>query len=51
MRPRTKIPIPNTTGTEFERFDDFVKVLLTKKKPEMEKPTKRQARKRSLPRP
>lgn len=31
MRPRTKLPIPEPTGTEFENFDRLMKILITKK--------------------
>jgi hypothetical protein len=52
MRPRTTITIPNPSGSEFENFDRFVRIVLAKGKPaKEEKPkAKRQARKRRLPR-
>jgi hypothetical protein len=31
MRPRTQIPIPNPTGTEFENFDRLVGILMRAK--------------------
>ncbi len=33
MRPRTKITIPNPSASEFENFDRFVRIVLTKPKP------------------
>ena len=33
MRPRTKITIPNPSESEFENFDRFVRIVLTKPKP------------------
>src|SRR5882724_7397074 len=60
MRPRTKLPIPEPTGSEFENFDRLTGILLTHKpatrqaKPEPKaKPrTKNQERGRPrLPRP
>jgi len=51
MRPRTRIEIPNPSHSEFENFDRAVKILLTKRKPDAEKPKKPQATKRRLPRP
>ena len=45
--------IPKATGsTEFERFDNFIKVLVTKKKPDASKPAptkKSQPRRRPRP--
>ncbi len=31
MRPRTKLPIPEPSGTEFQNFDRFMRILVTKK--------------------
>jgi len=52
MRPRTKLPIPEPTGTEFENFDRLLRILVTKppqpkKVAALQKPAKRQR----LPRP
>jgi hypothetical protein len=31
MRPRTKLPIPEPKGTEFQNFDRLMKILISKK--------------------
>lgn len=52
MRPRTKLPIPEPTGTEFENFDRLMKILVTKKpQPAKKKPANGQDRGERLPRP
>lgn len=38
MRPRTKIPIPEPKGTEFENFDRLTRILLSK--PVLSRPAK-----------
>jgi len=32
MRPRTKLPIPEPSGSEFENFDRLMGILLSKAK-------------------
>lgn len=52
MGPRTKLPIPELKGSEFQNFDRLMKLLIAKK-PRTAKaaePTKGQERRR-LPRP
>jgi hypothetical protein len=56
MRQRTRIEVPNSDpkASEFENFDKFMRVLITKPhKPKAvaKKTGKDQARKRRLPRP
>jgi hypothetical protein len=52
MRPRTKIPIPEPRGSEFENFDRMVKVLASKTRPPKAIRKKKAAkRQRRLPRP
>jgi hypothetical protein len=56
MRQRTKIELPNSDpkASEFENFDRFMRVLITKPhKPKVrtKQTTKGQVRKRRLPRP
>ena len=53
MRPRTKLPIPNPTGSEFENFDRLTGILLSKssKKKARKKAAAKSQRKRRLPRP
>jgi hypothetical protein len=54
MRPRTKLPIPEPTGSEFENFDRLMKLLVSKSpkpRPAKERPAKAQDRERRLPRP
>ena len=52
MRPRTKLPIPEPTGTEFENFDRLLKILVKKKpQPATKQAAKAQVRRRRLPRP
>lgn len=56
MRPRTKLPIPEPTDSEFQNFDRLMGILLSKRKP---KPTAKPDRKKGhaargrkrLPRP
>ena len=51
MRPRTKLPIPEPTGSEFHNFDRLMKILIKKKPPvKAAEPAKDQERRR-LPRP
>ena len=54
MRPRTKIePLPDPNLSEFENFDRFMRILVTKPpQPKTAlKTTKNQGRSRRLPRP
>jgi hypothetical protein len=52
MRPRTKITIPNPSENEFENFDRFVRIVLSKGKPaKEEKPKAKPQARRRLPRP
>jgi len=57
MRQRTKIEVPNSDpkASEFENFDRFMRVLITKphkpKTAAKKKTVKGQDRKRRLPRP
>lgn len=53
MRPRTKITLPNPSESEFENFDRFVRIVLSKPKPAKAAPekAKSQSAKRPLPRP
>ncbi len=52
MRPRTKIEIPNPSGSEFENFDRFVRIVLAKGKPQKhERPKAKPQDRKRLPRP
>ena len=33
MRPKTKVPIPEPTGTEFENFDRLTGIIMQVKRP------------------
>ena len=53
-QPRTKLPIPEPSGSEFQNFDRLMGILLSKPKPKPEgKPTrtKGQRGRPRLPRP
>jgi len=53
-QPRTKLPIPEPTESEFENFDRLMGILLSKPKPKSEAksaPRKGQRGRRRLPRP
>jgi hypothetical protein len=54
-QPRTKLPIPEPTGSEFFNFDRLMGILLTKQKPKpAAKPNRKTghaARRKRLPRP
>ena len=51
MRPRTRITLPNPSESEFENFDRFVRVVLSKPKPLKDAKAKGQPAGRRLPRP
>ena len=56
MRPRTRLPIPEPKGSEFQNFDRLMKILIAKKPPAKAaverpaEPAKDQVRRRRLPR-
>jgi hypothetical protein len=53
MRPRTKLPIPEPTGSEFENFDRLARILASKTRAPQAKRKKaaKAKRQRRLPRP
>jgi hypothetical protein len=51
MRPRTKLPIPEPTGSEFHNFDRLMKILITKKSRTAKVQPAKSQRRRRLPRP
>ena len=55
MRPRTRLPVPEPSGSEFENFDRLMGILLSKAKPKpATKPNRSKghaARRARLPRP
>jgi len=52
MRPRTKLPIPEPTGTEFENFDRLMKLIVSKPAKQIDAKAKtKKASQRRLPRP
>jgi len=53
-QPRTKLPIPEPSGSEFENFDRLMGILLSKPKPKPKpeaKPGRAKRQRRRLPRP
>jgi hypothetical protein len=56
MQPRTKIPTPTQTDSEFKNFDNFMRVLITKLPKKKAKatptaPVQSQPLRRTRPRP
>ncbi len=52
MMPRTKLPIPDPVGTEFENFDRLMKLIVSKpSRPVEAKPKRKKDTQPRLPRP